>query len=309
MKIFISYRRDDSRHAAGRLREILGARFGVDNIFIDVDAIPVGVKYADHIANAIDACDAFIVVIGDEWLATADEDGVQRLSKADDFVRIELEAALRRDVAVIPLVLDQTPMPRAQDLPESLRPLLNYQAAKLRAGPDFKVDVKRIMRDLEKRAPQPSIWRRRPTRLKAGALALALLGATAVGASVLMPQWSGPRACLMHGSSKMALETHDDGRFAIRYLDPNPGITRHHVKKGTLLVNGMRAPDGTVEASARAFYRRCPAPLVYSVSGTITQGSDFTLAGERPVRDVSRPGCPLTGEERPDRLSFERTWC
>src|SRR6476469_6508617 len=100
-KIFLSYRRGDSGHA-GRLYDALRSRFGAENIFMDIDAIEPGVDFAAVIDRAVDQCDAFIALIGRGWLDAVDAEGRRRLENPGDFVRLELESALERDVVIIP---------------------------------------------------------------------------------------------------------------------------------------------------------------------------------------------------------------
>ena len=89
--IFISYRRVDTPHVAGRLFDRLEARFGTGNVFMDVDSIPLGVDFRAHLDEAVGRCDVLLAVIGDSWLES--RDGERRLDDASDFVRIEIESA------------------------------------------------------------------------------------------------------------------------------------------------------------------------------------------------------------------------
>ncbi len=65
--IFISYRREDSAYAAGIIRDRLSRAFS-GTIFMDVDTIPIGVDYRDHIGNEVAQCDLMLALIGDNWL-------------------------------------------------------------------------------------------------------------------------------------------------------------------------------------------------------------------------------------------------
>jgi hypothetical protein len=131
-KIFINYRRDDSIGMAGRLHDRLAQTFGRDKLFIDVDHIPVGVDFAEHLNSQVAACDAILVVIGPHWLDAKDESGDRRLDKPDDFVAIEIAAALARDIRVIPVLVDGAHMPKASQLPDSLKPLARRHAIEVR---------------------------------------------------------------------------------------------------------------------------------------------------------------------------------
>ena len=130
-RIFLSYRREDSQDAAGRLYDQLAVEFGEDSVFIDVDAIPAGVDFVDHINEAVALADVFVALIGGRWLETKDESGRRRLDDESDFVRLELEAALARGIPVIPAFVQSARPLTAADLPESLAKLARIQGQAL----------------------------------------------------------------------------------------------------------------------------------------------------------------------------------
>ena len=105
-KIFINYRREDSIGTAGRLRDRLAGTFGQQNLFMDVDNIPAGVDFVADLNNQVATCRVFLAVIGPNWLDAKDETGRRRLGNPDDFVVIEIAAALSRNIPVIPVLLD-----------------------------------------------------------------------------------------------------------------------------------------------------------------------------------------------------------
>lgn len=141
--IFISYRREDAAAAAGRLHDHLSARFGRETVFMDVDAIEPGVDFHDVLNAQVSACDVLIAVIGRDWLAATDSDGRPRISDEDDFVRIEIAAALARNVRVIPVLVDGGTMPKSDELPEPLKPLARRNAAEI-SHSRFVMDVDRL---------------------------------------------------------------------------------------------------------------------------------------------------------------------
>jgi hypothetical protein len=156
VKIFINYRRDDSIGMAGRLHDRLAQTFGRDKLFMDVDHIPVGVDFVEHLNSQVAACDAILVVIGPHWLDAKDESGDRRLDKPDDFVAIEIAAALARDIRVIPVLVDGARMPRASQLPDSLKPLARRHAIEVRHahfGHDAEALVARMREALGDKAP------------------------------------------------------------------------------------------------------------------------------------------------------------
>jgi hypothetical protein len=130
--IFVSYRRQESKDFAGRLYDRLADRFGEGQVFIDVDAIGLGVDFGEEISRAVAACQVLLAVIGPTWLTTTDERGRRRLDDPDDLVRLEIEAALARGVQVIPILVEGAIMPGRDDLPESLASLARRNALFIR---------------------------------------------------------------------------------------------------------------------------------------------------------------------------------
>lgn len=130
---FISYRRDDAAGYAGRLRESLERRLGPDGIFRDVDALKPGQDFVDAIDARLAACQVMLVVIGREWLDARLPDGLRRLDDPMDFVRIEVAAGLaRRQVLVVPVLVEGATMPASRVLPEDIRALARRHALSLR---------------------------------------------------------------------------------------------------------------------------------------------------------------------------------
>jgi TIR domain len=148
-RIFISYRRDETDFPAGWLYERLAAHFGPEQVFKDVDSIELGDDFAEVIADAVGACDVLLVLIGVHWLTITDEAGRRRLENSDDFVRLEIEAALQRKVRIIPILVGRATMPRADQLPASLGKLVYRQALALDPN-RFEADTSRLIRVIEK---------------------------------------------------------------------------------------------------------------------------------------------------------------
>jgi formylglycine-generating enzyme required for sulfatase activity len=148
-QVFISYRRDDSADAAGRIYDRLVQCFGRDNVFKDVDDIPPGVDFRAVISEAVGRCQVLLAVIGRDWLEIVGPSGKRRLDDPRDFVRLEIEAALSRGILVIPVLVGRAGMPGEERLPESLRPLAFRNAVEVRRDPDFHHDVDRLARHLD----------------------------------------------------------------------------------------------------------------------------------------------------------------
>jgi hypothetical protein len=129
-RVFLSYRREDSSTAVQHLRESLGRLIGEDKIFRDVDSIPLGRNFETVIGEAIRSASACLVIIGPAWLA-ATHDGRRRLDDPEDFVRTEVELALKSGVEVIPVLVDGARMPGEKDLPKSISALAKLNAQEL----------------------------------------------------------------------------------------------------------------------------------------------------------------------------------
>jgi hypothetical protein len=146
-RIFMSYRRDETAYPAAWLFDRLARRFGRDQVFKDVDSIEPGDDFAEVITTAVESCDVLLALIGRQWLTIANQNGRRRLDDPGDFVRLEIEAALARNVRVIPILVDGARMPRAEDLPPSLAKLTRSQALELSPA-GFDSGTQRLLRVL-----------------------------------------------------------------------------------------------------------------------------------------------------------------
>jgi len=122
-RIFVSYRRSDSEGEAGRLFDDLLPFFGEQSVFMDVAAIEAGCDFRLAIEDGVSRCGVLLVMIGPEWLNTKDEAGARRLDSPKDFVRLEVAAALQRNIPVIPVLVRGAKMPAAEQLPGALTEL------------------------------------------------------------------------------------------------------------------------------------------------------------------------------------------
>src|SRR5208282_1355069 len=142
-QIFISYRREESRWSARSLHDRLCRNFDPKQIFMDIDAIALGEDFVKSIEATVAKCDVLIAVIGNNWLTSKDDHGDRRLDNPDDFVRMEIGAALKREISVIPVLVDAALMPRAIDLPEDLKSLVRRNALRI-TDTSFDGDCQRL---------------------------------------------------------------------------------------------------------------------------------------------------------------------
>jgi len=156
--IFINYRREDSRNIAGRLRDRLADAFGRTNLFMDVDSIPPGRDFARLLNDRVATCEILLAVIGPNWLDIKSEEGNRRLFAADDFVALEIAAALGRDISVIPILVDGARMPKVSELPGSLQPLAHRNAIVVRHD-CFGRDADALIQAIRASQPPRSTWK------------------------------------------------------------------------------------------------------------------------------------------------------
>jgi YVTN family beta-propeller protein len=148
-RVFISYRRQETAYPAGWLYDRLVDHLGRDQVFKDVDSIELGDDFVEVITRAVGSCDVLLALIGDAWLTITDEHGRRRLDDPDDFVRLEIEAALRRKVRVIPILVEGARMPEADELPPSLGALVRRQGLELSPS-RFDFDTSQLLRVLDR---------------------------------------------------------------------------------------------------------------------------------------------------------------
>ncbi len=147
--IFISYRRSDSQGEAGRLFDDLVSHFGEQKVFMDVAGIEAGRDFRKAIEESVANCGVLLVLIGPTWASAKDESGVRRLDDPADFVREEVAAALRRDISVIPVLVRDAEMPRAEQLPDCLKELAYRNCVELTHA-RWKSDVQLLVEPLRR---------------------------------------------------------------------------------------------------------------------------------------------------------------
>jgi hypothetical protein len=147
-KIAISYRRSDSRAIVGRIYDRLVERYGSEEIFLDIDAIPYGRDFRHHIDSVLHQCAVLIVVVGPHWTG-ARADGAPRIFDEADPVRIEVQTGLARCMPIIPVLIDDALMPQPSELPESMGQFSFLNALHIDSGLDFAVHVARLITALD----------------------------------------------------------------------------------------------------------------------------------------------------------------
>jgi TIR domain/WD domain, G-beta repeat len=245
--IFISYRRQETSDLAGRLYDRLADRFGEDQVFMDVDTIELGVDFAEVITSAVATCEVLLAVIGPHWLTVADKHDRRRLDDPDDIVRLEVEAALDREVRVIPILVGGAVMPQRGELPDSLAKLARRNGLNVRHD-SFRSDVARLVTAIERmvavgppdEAPlvaEPAVLRDvRPAPVHVALEAVRLLRHTAASTGVA---FSPDGQLLATGSLKVA-----------RVWDVASGHVRARLAHDDEVWGVAFSPDGRLLATA-----------------------------------------------------------
>jgi hypothetical protein len=295
-KIFISYRRNDTSGWVQHLATDLQARFGRDAVFVDIDKIGAGSDFVLTIEKALAESSVMLAVIGPRWLG--------RLEDPNDFVRLELSKALQRNVYVIPVLVGNAAMPKAEELPDELRILARRQAFEI-SDKRRAYDFAQLCGIIETYLPGSSFRRRAREFLRWGAFALAA-ALIIVAAGVLY--WpSNPKVQSFSPPADQATLTirpteitrappYYPGEFAYRYV--GLGVTMTHPDTGEapsrsrllLLENGQplfpaHSPRAEIYQSGRGRYSHFSngqdTDLVFSTSDNSDPRSNnrvYTLA-------------------------------
>ncbi|MBN8656247.1 MAG: toll/interleukin-1 receptor domain-containing protein [Anaerolineae bacterium] len=144
MKIFINYRRKDSPGYAIALQQKLGLIFGKENVFLDVETLVAGQEVDDKIEDFLLTCTVFICLIGEDWLNAKDPMGNRRLENPNDFVRREIEIALKNKIPFIPVLINTAQIPKEEWLPDSMKLLSGIQALEI-GDRRFESDTNRLI--------------------------------------------------------------------------------------------------------------------------------------------------------------------
>jgi len=181
-KVFISYRREDTASAAGRVYDRLARLLTKSNVFFDVSTIGGGEDFVQRIASEIGNCDAALVFIGDKWLEPTPAGGQPRIFEPNDYVRAELGAALSRPLLIVPVLVGGARMPKQEQLPQDIRAITTKNALPLRHE-SFDDDTENIVAAVLGLSAAERAWEDKGT-LKAK-IGYAIGGAIAVSALVL----------------------------------------------------------------------------------------------------------------------------
>jgi hypothetical protein len=286
--IFINYRRDDVRGVAGRLYDHLTTTFSKDEVFMDVDAMKPGMDFVRQLDNSVSQCHVFLAMIGPNWLEAKDHSGRRRLDDSKDFVRVELASALKREIPVIPVLIDGAEMPPEERLPDDLKPLARRHALELRHT-RVNSDAATIANVLEKIAPPE---RHVPWRLiGAGAAMAAVVVAVVVLALLLSGKWRSspavPSLASVQAPSNVAVAR------------PSPLPSSSVATPSRMPPPAVAKTNADVAATTAMPPPPPPGPAIVTITG-VWNGTYFYPSAQKPVPFIfsfDANGCAGRSEE------------
>jgi hypothetical protein len=294
--IFINYRRDDSAGHSGRLFDGLSDHFP-GRLFMDIDTIAPGIDFVDAIEKAVGSCEVLIVVIGREWLTLKNAGGGRRVDDCGDFVRLELETALARNIRIIPVLVQDTPPPRAEDLPPSLARLARRNAIEL-SDARWAYDVDRLARTIQgilgEEAPPPAADPPDPPKRKPPAPAPSGRVGMLRAVSFLLAALVLASAVVFASTRWLAQRASAGVEVSQRTNDASPGNPPASEPPPTTDTPGFAA-GASPATSPFAPQAAKPRPEVYPKSGS---GQAATVAPQDPIGTkpvVQQPVDPRPG--------------
>lgn len=250
--IFISYRRDDSAGYARALYEALGARFGAERVFMDVDDLRGGQAFADEIRHAVGGAQVLLVLIGRRWRGEG-ADGRARLDDPADFVHQEVLAGLQRGLRVVPVLLDGATMPGTAQLPPPLQPLAGRHAVTI-GGADYEAGLQRLLAALD---DLPAPGRRRRGWIAGAAVAVLAAAGGGVAWWVSRPPPAPPPPARLpvngHWQAEVVYDW-DNARITESFLFAGDGDTLYGTASFLRVPRGLL--EGRLDAGAVSFLTR-----------------------------------------------------
>jgi len=293
-RIIISYRRADSAAISGRIFDRLASHYGDDAVFMDIDKIPFGTDFRDHIRKVLAGGDILLAVSGPIWLGKT-ADGTSRIKDEADPVRVEIESALRQKTRIIPVLVEGASMPGVADLPDALRDFAYLNAAPIDVGRDFRAHMDRLIRSIDDvlgpvRATPAQAGKRR-SGARVALITLSIIALVLIGGATFTLLAPMPEAT----------------------KQPAPESTATLPSPATTAPREIASPAAPLPAPSAAAPRSGPEPATYRVLANASGGvqnlrrgpalhypvvvaipagaGGIALGACRPAEDATRPWC------------------
>jgi TIR domain len=275
--VFISYRRENTAGEARALFNDLAARLGDGSVFMDVDSIALGRDFRVVLEETTATCDLMLVLIGRNWVEAKDEGGRTRLENPGDYVRLEIEAALKRNIPVTPVLVQGAHMPVAEQLPETIRDFAYRNGFEL-SNTRWESDIREMIRRLGLDGPPVPPVRPKTNRRIAWVLISGLIIAAMAGGSLLYPHRDQPDTTVKNTADSHAKGA-PDGYVALGAFD---GYAKTYANFG--LVSGK--PDESGVKSGDIMRANLPVTLRSNLENT--QSGNNPSKGEIAQGDCVR---------------------
>ncbi len=281
MKIFISYRQNDSPGDCRQLSERLRQRFGRENVFFDIDSIRLGDNWWTVARERIRASDVLLVPIGQSWLTIKNKAGRRKIDDPSDPVHRELALALKEQLRMVPVLVEGAGMPDADQLPLPLREFADLTAYELRHR-SFDRDVEALIDELGAPSPASTPATESPLALLGKSFA-AKLGER-LAAAATTPAQGPPAAPVPAYAPSPAMN------LTGTWQSPT-GVTHHIRQQGNVVMIESRNPFGMVIIQGQGTLSNNQLHIVYNA----TYQPPFVVRGEARCM-VSPDGSVITGQ-------------
>lgn len=286
-KVFISYRRDDTP-AASRLlflRLTEEQRFGADHVFFDIHAMRTGTDFVERIHEQVAECTVMLAVIGRSWAQG------KKIFEDDDFVRLEILAAVARAIPIMPIFVDGAKPPKAKEVPAELRPFLRIQGLPLSTGGDFDNHINAIEREARRlsvdflQRPPPTIVPRQRTSTT-GSAGLVRTQRPSVAASLRARK--GP---LVAAVTVGALLSAGAAAWRTSKLSTD-GMPAASASAEPTASSSVAPPPSPPSVAPPRSPPSCPGDMALIPAGQFFMGSDAkdAPANQKPSHNVKLPG-------------------
>lgn len=267
--VFINYRTADARFGAAAAFELLARRFGRSRVFLDNQSMRPGAIYPEQIRSALSSMRVLLVLIGPDWMTGPDAESPP-IHHESDWVRREIRVAIRREVPIVPVLLDGAVLPDPRQLPADVRPMLLHQTAQVRhrsLGADIESLARQVARFVPAQGSGRSVPRQVPasTPLVGREDELAQLDAFLAETADSMPRLvviSGPagvgKTALASWWAHRAAADFSDGQLYVdlRGFGPDKPVAPQEALSGFLRALGVARPEElTTEAERSARFR------------------------------------------------------
>ena len=302
LNVFISYRRDDSAGYAGRLADSLEPLLGAGKIFRDVEDIRPGDDFVQAITQNLQKANVVLVVIGKNWLNAKNDQAALRLHDPNDYVRLEIETALKFQHQLIPVLVDNAKMPKPEDLPASIASIANRQALEI-TDMRWDDDIKRLHKVLvgtqagSSHGQSTLIQWLRPSSTKFRILGLTSALALVAGLLFLLakpyfflPDFSGN--WYFEGGDYLLIKQ-DGSHFEVEHIDPAMQTT---YDKGSGIIKGRHLAFDLIPIYTTKYRYRGDLTLSWdnnSLKGDLLEVSSnettvIELSRSNPVKKIAR---------------------